>query len=354
MELIFHRDLSKNSNARLTLKSHTSTIDCETDFKLRFSESYSLNPSFFDTAKPLNCNDSDMIVLPQTTPTITSYCNYLYDIAHLIPQLQDAMASSNTLYTRYEQVLKYDERMRALATGHLPTFLSTNAPVASTWPIYVPWARRSLAICLAHKIIMIHRKFLGLSFTNSTFALTRRTCIAASKTILKEAQAARDDNGPVLWIDQAFVVAAGIILSLDAFHRKPDETNFLEHQRLARQAIEYLTQFPESKISSRGLQLLYFLASELDVINQTGATTTFQGSRKRHADGQPLSDHRPEKRGRVFNLSAFMNAMDIGQHRLPISTPTVDEPDDIAWEAFAEMLGFGGENLFDDFFSFEL
>ncbi|TLD36003.1 C6 zinc finger [Venturia nashicola] len=311
-------------------------------FSIPFSESYSLNPSFFDTAKPLNCNDSDMQTVPNTTPTITSYCNYLYDIAHLITQLQDAMASSNTLYTKYEQVLKYDEKMRALATAYMPTFLSTNAPVASTWPTY----------------IMVHRKFLGLSFTNSAFVFTRRTCIAASKTILKEARAARDDYGPVLWIDQAFVVAAGIILSLDAFHRKPDEADFAEHQRLVSQAIDYLTQFPESKISIRGLQLLSFLTSELDAIAQTGTATSAQGSRKRQADGRPDSDRRPEKRARVFNLSAFMKAMDAGQNRLPVSTPQVNEVDGIAWETFAEMFppqtGFGGQHLFDEFSSFDM
>jgi hypothetical protein len=205
---------------------------------------------------------------------------------------------------------------------------------------------------------MIHRRFLGLSFTNSAFAFTRRTCIAASKTILKEARAAADENGPVLWIDQAFVIAAGIILSLDAFHRKPNEVDFLEHQRLAGQALEYLIQFPESKISIRGLQLLSFLTSELDAIAHTGAPIASQSSRKRRADGQPSSETRPEKRGRVFNLSAFMKAMDAGQHKIPVSTPAVEEADDIAWEAFAEMFppqtGFGGQNLFDDFFSFEL
>lgn len=227
------------------------------------------------------------------------------------------------------------------------------------WPIKC----RSRSFSVVHTApndisIMVHRKFLGLSFTNSAFVFTRRTCVAASKTILKEARAARDDNGPVLWIDQAFVVAAGIILSLDAFHRKPEETDFLEHQRLAGQAIDYLAQFPESKISLRGLQLLSFLTSELDTIAQTGTATSAQGSRKRQADAPPSSDYRSEKRTRVFNLSAFMKAMDAGQHRLPVSTPVVDEADDIAWEAFAEMFppqtGFGGQNLFDDFFSFEL
>lgn len=116
-------------------------------FSVPFSESYALNPKFFDTAKPTNCNDEDMTPKPQSTPTQSSYCNYLYDIAALMPQLQDAMAASNTLFTKYEQVLLYDDKMRKLATASMPTFLSKNAPVSADWPLYVGWARRSLSIC---------------------------------------------------------------------------------------------------------------------------------------------------------------------------------------------------------------
>ena len=225
-------------------------------FQIPFSESYSLNPRFFQDARLLNCNDDDMIPKPLSIPTQASYCNYRYDIAALMPQLLDAMASCNTLFTKYEQVLQYDEKMRKLATACMPTFLSTNAPVANNWPVYVGWARRSLTICASHKIIMIHRKFLGLSFTNSAFSFTRRTCIAASKTILKEALSANDEQGPVLWIEQAFSVAAGIILSLDLFHRSATEKEFGEHSGLVEDAIEYLKRFEGSKIASRGVQLL--------------------------------------------------------------------------------------------------
>lgn len=116
-------------------------------FSIPFSESYSLNPRFFSTVKPLNCDDDDMIIRPLSTPTQASYCNFLYDIAALMPQLQDAMAGCNTLFTKYEQVLKYDEKMRNLATASMPTFLSNNAPVSAEWPSYVNWARRSLTIC---------------------------------------------------------------------------------------------------------------------------------------------------------------------------------------------------------------
>jgi hypothetical protein len=304
-----------------------------------------LNPKHFDTAKPLNCNDEATETLPLDTPTITSYCNYLYDIAALIPQLQEAMASSNTLYTKYEQVLLYDEKMRQLATSFLPTFLSDHAPVPRSWPIYVPWARRSLAICAGHKIIMIHRQFLGLSFTNSTFSFTRRTCIAASKTILKESTSSSDTHGPVLWIDQAFVVAAGIILSLDAFHRKPVESEYGDHKTLVQEALGYLSAFPTSMIASRGVKLLSFLLAELDRRSTTGHVNN---PRKRTRDSEPSRED--------FQRSSR-------QHEtpsMPQTAPTepqgfhIDsEANNISWSFFDEFLppqtGFGGEQLFLDF-----
>jgi hypothetical protein len=123
------------------------------------------------------------------------------------------MKNATTLYTRYEQVLEHDRRLRVLATQGLPKFLQ-NTPLEPGWPCYVPWARRCLAISLSHKVIMIHRKFLALSFTNPVFGRTRRTCVAAARTIIKEQKGIRQDgngNGaPVLWTQQAFGVTASV------------------------------------------------------------------------------------------------------------------------------------------------
>jgi hypothetical protein len=328
-------------------------------FSIPFSESYSLNPLFFDTARPLNCSDEDMLPLPRTTPTVTSYCDYLYEIARLIPQLQDALASSNTLYTKYEHVKIYDEKMRKLATAYMPTFLSSNEPVASDWPVWVPWARRSLTICAAHKIIMIHRKFLGPSFTNSAFAFTRRTCIAAAKTILREAQAATDESGPILWIDQAFVVAAGIILCLDAFHRSHTEPEQLENMRLSEEAIVYLSLFTTSKIASRGITLISFLTRELaNSYEKEAIPAVADTSRKRtYSDGLNLGSSK--KRAKVFNLSQIFDLFTTGTEQP--DTPSMNEihtAAEIAWDVFADNLppqtGFGSENLFSNLFDFEL
>ena len=124
-------------------------------FQIPFSESYSLHPRFYDVVRPLNCNDDDMIVKADSIPTQASYCNYRYDIAALMPQLLDSITGCNTMFTQYEQVLKYDDKMRKLATASMPTFLSNNSPVVAEWPTYVSWGRRSLTICAAHKIIMM-------------------------------------------------------------------------------------------------------------------------------------------------------------------------------------------------------
>ncbi|KAL6159479.1 hypothetical protein ACJQWK_06098 [Exserohilum turcicum] len=323
-------------------------------FQIPFSESYSLNPRFFQTANLLNCNDEDMTPQPLSTPTEASYCNYRYDIAALMPQLLDAMSSCNTLFTKYEKVLQYDEKMRKLATACMPTFLSTNAPVANNWPIYVGWARRSLTICASHKIIMIHRKFLGLSFTNSAFSFTRRTCIAASKTILKEALSVNDEQGPILWIEQAFSIAAGIILSLDALHRTAGEKEIDEHGRLVADTIDYLKRFEDSKIASRGIQLLSALQREL----QEGGTI---GSRKRQRAAES-SDTAPQsrKRARMLDVESFINNVSQNlQVTVPTSAPTVQVSEsvgDASWESFVNMLPpqtvLGGHSLFDDLLSF--
>jgi hypothetical protein len=42
------------------------------------------------------------------------------------------------------------------------------------------------------------------------FVFTRKTCVAASRTIIKEQMEAVRDGGPVLWIHQAFSVTASV------------------------------------------------------------------------------------------------------------------------------------------------
>ncbi|KAL3703772.1 hypothetical protein TMatcc_009461 [Talaromyces marneffei ATCC 18224] len=238
-------------------------------FSIPFTESYLINRTSFNTAKPRNCNDEDMIVKSDDTPTTTNYMRHHYDVAALMPQVQDAIVTSNTLYTRYEKVLEYDQQLRLLATVGLPYYLQ-NVPLDPSWPCYVPWARRALAISTSHKVIMIHRKFLGMSFVNPMFSRTRRTCVAAARTIVKELRETGSDGGPVLWIHHAFVVTAGIILCLDMIHSPESSPECDEHRRLVQDGLRMLSVCETNMIAKRGVPLLQaMLANEQRIRRKT-------------------------------------------------------------------------------------
>jgi hypothetical protein len=247
-------------------------------FSIPFSDTYLINPLYSHSDQPKNCHDEDMVSLPESVPTITTYCRLLTRIASIMPQLQDDFMSSNTPFTKYEQVIYWDKQMRSLSTSERPLPL-TNMPLDPSWPSYVPWARRSLAVSSSHKIIMIHRSFLSESFTNPAFSFTRRTCLAAARTIVKEFKDPVDDDEPILWIYQAFSVAASIILILDVLHRNPLESEFKEHKQLVEDTIDLLQQCQNSMIASRGVRLLSALLEEVD------STSPVYPSRKRRLDG---------------------------------------------------------------------
>ncbi|KAL4966126.1 uncharacterized protein BDV14DRAFT_208371 [Aspergillus stella-maris] len=216
-------------------------------FSIPFFESYIIN-------RPSRA-DLDADEPKHDLPTEGAYSHFFYKVAAVLSSSHDAMQHASTLYTRYEQVLEHDRWLRSLATEHLPLFLQ-NGPIDPAWPAYVPWARRCLAISLSHKVIMIHRKFLAPSFTNPLFTRTRRTCVAAARTIIKEQKEARNDGGPVLWIQQAFGVTASIILCLDLFHRARNDTEAAHHRQLINDGLKMLADGPQNMIATRGVHLL--------------------------------------------------------------------------------------------------
>ncbi|KAL2829436.1 hypothetical protein BDW59DRAFT_159027 [Aspergillus cavernicola] len=244
-------------------------------FSVPFSESYLIHLLDFNTATPQNCREEDMVSLPDDVPTSMTYHRLLYQIARLMPRLQDDLAQSNTLYTKYEHVLQYDTKMRTLASEHVPLWLKNTTPLDPSWPRYVPWARHCLTISSAHKIIMIHRKFLWPSFTNPAFSFTRKTCIAASKTIVRECKQVAEEDGPVLWIYHAFGVAASIILCLDLLFRSPSDTENQGHRDLVQDTVTILSRSETSMIAQRGVTILRLLCRvEQNRISSQGLVTT--------------------------------------------------------------------------------
>lgn len=193
---------------------------------------------------------------------------------------------------------------------------------------------------------MIHRLFIGPSFSNSAFAFTRRTCIAASKTILKETKTKADRNGPVLWIDQAFAVAAAITLSLDALHRDTHDTLRAEHKALTEETIEYLSQFKRSMIAARGVKLISVLVKEIAADNSSSR-------KRRRPDSQDDDPRSRGKRTKTFNLSNLMGRISTDMPTTPgitVEATSEDDFGDVFADFFPPQTGFGLDPFFEGLF----
>ena len=335
-------------------------------FTIPFSEMYSIQKLHFTSRMPMNCDDLTMLPLPDDVPGITSFSSALFELASLMTQIHDAIISSNTQFTKYEQVLEYDRKLRKLADEGLPRYFSMGQKISPDWPPYVLWARRSLKICFAHKVIMIHRGFLGPSFEKATFAYTRSACMAAAKTILKEARQAYDEDGPQLWIDQAFMVAAGITLAMDIFYRKPNEPEHAEHRKLVENTISMLGKFDNSVLAHRGTWLLSSMLAERSLENYRKRTHDSVGDR-----GQPK---KPKFNVPKFVESAndsftnFLRTADKGVEPLmdqyglgEARTPAPQElaiTSDLRYETFEQLFppqtGISNNFLFEDLLNFDI
>lgn len=140
-----------------------------------------------------------MVLAGVQTPIATDSTNLLYDIGSLMADFHDSITALSDPEEKYDQILKYDSRMRALDTQSTPDLIFTGNPKAPG-PQWVRWAKGVASIVQAHKTIMIHHSFLGKSFTDPRYTYTRWASIAASKTIIREADVATADvERPAFW-----------------------------------------------------------------------------------------------------------------------------------------------------------
>lgn len=66
---------------------------------------------------------------------------------------------------------------------------------------------------------MIHRSFLFRSFQSPGYAYTRRTCVAAATTILRQCEALALSGPVIIWTHTAFSITACVVLSFEVLYR---------------------------------------------------------------------------------------------------------------------------------------
>jgi hypothetical protein len=235
---------------------------------------------------------------PASVLTLGSCANVMAKIAQLMPSILEQMYIAEDDATKYQAVLEADRRMRQLV-GELPGVIlrvqdSAIEPSAS----YIATARRTLAIsaadkvCLAARsfpivkitnvfpqIIMIHRPFLLKSLQSPLYLFTRRTCVSAAMTILREHELAdQDDECLPLWVHSAFAVTAVVVLCLNMTYADGNvvQSSYnLESQRhLIRKARDRLARQEADSLARRGVYLIDVLLSESHATS--GASQAFR------------------------------------------------------------------------------
>ncbi|TVY49520.1 hypothetical protein LOCC1_G000309 [Lachnellula occidentalis] len=276
-------------------------------FSVPFSETYCVNPLHLSTSAPLHCDEETMRSIPLSSPTIMSY---------------DQSLRSHTLEAKYEEVLRSDQLMRDLVVSELPPCLNSQTPIESQWPRWVLLARRCLTVTSAHKIIMIHRSFLGMSFHDKRYAFTRRTCLSAAKTIINEVKQDLPDESPIIWTTEAFSVAAAIILALDNFSRHQSAQEYTDNRQLVLDAIESLSSsISISSIAARGTRLLAGLLAEEEKHPQIPDTRQdLRGESQRAPSGNAFS----ERGDKSLNISAFVKKF-CQQDQIPPSSSPIED-----------------------------
>lgn len=186
-------------------------------FAIPFTDTYSISPLHYSTGRPLNADDHDMTDMPKETPTVSTYVRVLVELAALMPGLVDGLGPMNNRKSRreqYERILEIDQKMRKIVQN-IPSFLLRPDAHKEAQISWLGIARRSLAITAAEKIIMIHRLFLFRSFHDPTYAHSRRTCVAAAMTILREHETIVNEDDLSIWTHTAFAITAAIILCFE-------------------------------------------------------------------------------------------------------------------------------------------
>ncbi|CAI6336840.1 unnamed protein product [Periconia digitata] len=201
-------------------------------------------------------------VKDDNSPVDTMVTVFLHQVAYELSHYLDEMLDAPDISAKYNVVLKYDAIIRSIHLDKMPKFLRRSTPYDPAWDKWpwVFWARRSYEASAAHKVIMVHQSFLGKSFKDSRYTYSRWACLSSSKAIV-DAMETRYPEEPQWWIEQAFVVTAGLVLGLDLIHHRSSSggatsVEARETRSYMDRAIATLETWPTSSVASHGVRLL--------------------------------------------------------------------------------------------------
>jgi hypothetical protein len=170
---------------------------------------------------------------------------------------------------------------------------------------------------------MIHRPFLLKSFQSPLHLFTRRTCVSAAMTILREHELADQDEACMpLWVHSAFAVTAVVVLCLNMTYADGNvvQSSYnLESQRqLIQKARDRLTKQKADSLARRGVYLIDVLLNESHITSGTPQASTL------NLDGILSSFFELEERDQTRGRHTERSELDL-QPGPPIEIPDFDQ-----------------------------
>ncbi|KAI8254848.1 putative dioxygenase [Colletotrichum sp. SAR 10_77] len=240
-----HREVGRRVWLQMVIQDH---------FAIPFTDSYGINPAQYSTSLPRNADDANLVDAQETTLTVSTYTRVLGGIAQLMPELADGMGplrAQKPVREQYAHVLRMDQKMREQVQS-IPRFLLQKDEVLEGECAWLGVARQSLAITAAEK--------------SDSYAHTRRTCVAAAVTILREHKSIVELGEVSLWTHVAFSITAAIILSFEVIcdqskERDARQEGYLDAIRDAREHL--LGRTTNDVLAHRGVVLIDAIFSEV-------------------------------------------------------------------------------------------
>ncbi|KAL8279331.1 hypothetical protein RQP46_008368 [Phenoliferia psychrophenolica] len=230
-----------------------------------YRRSYAIFPSHFTTPLPTNCHDEDLacgnLVIRRFFEDVNSLGGLSYDLC-----------------------LQIDRDIREIIST-CPVYLSPDADVRHL-PAFVSSFRNYWIMSVHHKLLVIHRTFLGRSFRDPRYSYSRKAAIEAARIIIK--RFLLGSNLPQhVWTAIYHAISASTILILDVFQSSAtDPADDIASKRFeVTSALDALRRLEDSSpIAARGAQLLGTLLAEEAKHRRPGGAGGGEGSRKRKVD----------------------------------------------------------------------
>ncbi|KAL7419985.1 hypothetical protein Q5752_004948 [Cryptotrichosporon argae] len=229
-------------------------------FHVAFNGACSIHESQFDTPPPVHWTDDPLgpdgqvVQLSHDVPTIDSHTCQLLKLA-----LQINRAYTSTAQLRavpYDTLLEVDAEMQALREQVPAWMRDERAPLPAGAPSWLEWQRRAYIISAAHKVIVLHRPYLGRAFRgDARYTHSRVTCREHALNILQLFTSCALEEFRKTWTVLAHVVAACLVVLLDM--SQAADAAAADALRPVRAAVDILrTLGPVSSIARKGVLVL--------------------------------------------------------------------------------------------------